>query len=434
MRILYDIVFFIFSIFYLPVFLIKGKHKNELGSRFGKVPPEVKQKLLAHRVFWVHAVSVGEVVQAVRLINALKEKLAGWHFLLTTTTVAGREIAEKLKSVEDTVLAFPVDFRFSVRSFVEGIRPEVLVILETEIWPNLFFELFRRNVPVFIVNGRLSDPAMARYEKVRVFLKPVLEGLSGIFAQDERMRARFLKLGAKKEFVWVTGNMKFDWMPKFSASETIEKITQSKSLNPSFLCVAGSTHEGEEDILFAIYPALRTRVPDFQLAIAPRHIERIPAIEQKAARNGIETRRFSSLAQSNGNAWSFSGGGVVLLIDKMGMLADLYSVADIVFIGGSLVNRGGHNLVEPAFFERPILFGPYMNNFREMAVEFKKAAAAVEVKNGAELEAQILGLKQDEEKRRAMGLRAKELVFRHQGATQKNTEAILKVCLGRIKK
>ena len=405
---------------------MKGKHRGGFSSRLGRVPSGLKKALEGKKVIWIHAVSVGESIQAIRLVNVLRKKRPDVRFLVTTVTATGQEVVKKLKSDDDATLYLPIDFRIFVRRFIRDIHPSVVVLLETEIWPNLIYESASRNIPVFIVNGRISDKAIGKYEKVKYFLAPLLNRLWGIKVQDENMKRRFVALGAKPELVSVTGNMKFDWEPP-SQEEAIVEIIQQRFLSAgSFFCIAGSTHEGEEEALFGLYQSIRPRFPQFKLLIAPRHLERIQAIENKAKQYGLVLRKASDLIREGSEKSPESETDETLLIlDRMGVLAGLYRLADAVFIGGSLVKMGGHNLVEPAFFEKPILFGPFMHNFIEMAEEFKRAAAAIEVGNSSELEKELEILMQNPERCQALGAAAKHLVFRHQGATRRNLEMIL---------
>ncbi len=418
MRFVYDILFFLFSVIYLPSFFIKGKHKDGFISRFGVVPDAVKEKLSGKNVIWIHAVSVGEMAQAVRLADALRNKYDNVQFVLTATTTTGKEIAEKFKKPEDMILYFPVDFRTSVGAFIRGINPRAVIILETEIWPNLLCALSERRIPVFIMNGRLSDRAISKYRLMKFFLAPLLNRLTWVGAQDERMKSRFLELGLESRRITVTGNMKFDWEPPVFQGDEIETIEKRFKTPGSFLCIAGSTHAGEEAIFFDLVRTLSGEFPFFKLLIAPRHLDRIESIESQARQKGIRLEKFS-------NGVTTSAHGAVLLLDKMGILAHLYRLADVVFVGGSLVPYGGHNLIEPAYFEKPVLFGPWMNNFKEMAFEFKKAEAAVEVKDPRSLEAEIRRFIKDQQYRKTIGLAAKKLIERHRGATEKNTSVFV---------
>ena len=421
MLLLYDVIFFFFALAYLPVFLLKGKHRHGLSERFGIVPEEIREKLKGRKVFWLHAVSVGEVTLAVRFADAIRKKDAEAQMVLTTTTSAGWDVANKLKDENDVLLYFPVDFGFAVRSFIRSVSPKAVIILETEIWPNLMTELSRLGIPVFIVNGRISDKGIGTYRLVRFFLRRILRCVAAIGAQDERMKERFLELGAEPGRVGVTGNLKYDWVPSDSRDAPLEDLKHRLKTGANFWLVAGSTHENEEELLFELYPALKERFPNFRLLIAPRHLERLASIEQRAAQKNIPVKKVSSLEQ-NGSSDKNSEG--VLLLDQMGVLAFWYQLADAVFMGGSLVPVGGHNLVEPAYFKKPILFGPFMQNFTEMADEFQKNGAAIQVRDAKDLKQKLMELFQDKEKRERLGLAAKRLVLSHQGAVQKNIEMV----------
>src|SRR3989338_4298560 len=324
-RLIYELGFFVFVLFYLPLFFMKGKHRGGFSARLGRVPSGLKKALEGKKVVWIHAVSVGESIQAIRLVNALREKRPNVRFLVTTVTATGQEVARKLKNDDDTALYLPIDFRIFVRRFIRDIHPSAVVLLETEIWPNLIFELASRNIPVFIVNGRISDQAIRKYEKVKYFLAPLLNRLWGIEVQDENMKQRFITLGAKPGLVSVTGNMKFDWEPP-PQEETVVEIIRRRLLSAgSFLCIAGSTHEGEEEMLFGLYRSIRSRLPQFKLLVAPRHLERIQAIENKAKQSGVVLRKVSDFIREGSEKSAGSETDETLLIlDRMGVLAGLY--------------------------------------------------------------------------------------------------------------
>jgi 3-deoxy-D-manno-octulosonic-acid transferase len=413
MQLICNFLFFLFSLFYLPFFFLKGKHRQGFGERLGMVPAEVKRRLAGKKVLWVHAVSVGEVVQAARLIDVLRPKFPSALFVLTTTTATGYQTACRLKKPQDQLLYFPIDFGFCVHSFVRDIRPSAVVILETEIWPNLIWELSKKHIPVFIVNGRISDRALRRYRFFVFFFKPLLNLFQAIAVQDGQMGSRFLELGASPARVVVTGSMKYDWQPP-PQKTSVEK-------GNSFLWVAGSTHEGEEEILIDCYFSLRKKFPALRLLIAPRHLDRLGSIERKISQKGL-----TMIKTSTHDSPLATDGESIFVLDQMGVLVDWYRTADVVFVGGSLVPAGGHNLVEPAFFEKPILFGPHTHNFREMVREFKEKNAGLEIQNKEELERALMSLIQDADKRHALGAAAKALILSHQGASQKNAELIAK--------
>jgi len=417
-RVIYDVLFFIFSLVYLPLFLLKGKHKAGFAERFGFVPAATRAALRGKKTIWVHGVSVGEVALALRLMEDLRGRFGIEKFVLTTTTVAGREVAAKGKRAEDELLYFPADFRGAVRRFTDAVRPATVVILETEIWPNLISELSSKKIPVYLLNGRISDRAIRKYRLIRGFLSGVLSKVDGIGVQDEVMRDRFIEVGAPSGRVHVTGNIKFDWQPAGQAEEAARVVGRRIRREGAVLCVAGSTHEGEEEMIFSAYKKIVERDPRFGLVVAPRHMNRIGSVEAAAARARVPIERLSVPSK----------GGIeapVYILDRMGVLASLYRHADIVLMGGSLVPVGGHNLVEPAYYEKPIVFGPYMHNFKEMAAEFKKAGAAVEVRTESELVDALAALASDAPRRLELGAAAKRLVQRHQGATRRNIERFL---------
>jgi 3-deoxy-D-manno-octulosonic-acid transferase len=422
-RFVYDVVFYLFALCYLPVFFLRGKHRGGMGSRWGGIPSDVRALLAEKKVVWVHAVSVGEAVTAMRLVNALREELKDCRFLLTTTTRTGQEVAAKLKNDDDVLLYFPFDFRWAVRRFIRGAKPCAFVALETEIWPNVVFELSNIGVPLFIVNGRISDKALPQYRRVRPLMKTVLGRFSEILVQDAEIRGRFIEAGADALAVRVTGNMKFDWEPAPMASRDTERVMTYLKPQESFLFVAGSTHEGEEEVLFEAARALSRTIRGLKVVVAPRHPDRIESIRKNAAARGVETVRISEILQKG--AAEFAGKNPVYLLDFMGALTDYYRYADAVFIGGSLVPMGGHNPVEPAFFEKPILFGPSMENFREMADAFRKADACREVRDGRELQIELERLAADPALRGSLGRSARGLVQKHQGATKECVERLL---------
>lgn len=422
MFLLYNLFFLLFALVYLPVFAAKGKFGAGLAERLGSLSAGSRETLAGSRPVWVHAVSVGEVGLAVSLVNRLRERMPAAKFLLTTTTKAGYAVAKKIKNEEDVLSYFPVDLPWSVRAFVQAADPSMLVLLETEIWPNVLRTLAKRGVPVVIANGRISDRAFGKYLGGRFFLRRLFRMMEGISAQDERMRSRFIALGAAPDQVAVHGNLKYDWEPSPFADEAAAGLKRALRSPAWSLLIAGSTHEGEEEALFAAFASVRRRFPRARLLVAPRHLERLGSIEKAAERAGLRPRRIRT---SSYTALSEPGETDVWLLDQVGVLASLYECAEMTFVGGSLVPVGGHNPAEPAYYARPVLFGPYMQNFSQMASEFKSQRAALEVADAAALERAWEDGLRDPSAPAVMGRAARELVRRHQGATQKNVEWIL---------
>ena len=422
MRILYDIVFFIFSIFYIPSFIAKGKHTHGFWSRFGSVPREIQESLKNKKVIWVHAVSVGEVAGALRFLESLRVTFKDARFVLTTTTVTGHETAAKFKKPEDTLLYFPADFRSAVKSFINAIHPSAVILMETEIWPNLVFELDAKKIPLFIVNGRISDKAIKPYRRVRFLIQNVLKRFTAIGVQDEQMRSRFVELGAPADKVKITGNMKFDWRPPASPDPLVAAMQNYFKQKQSVIFMAGSTHEGEEERLFETYTDLKARHPELVFVIAPRHPHRLESIETAAEKKKVRVCRISYILEGSQDSLNAPQDAIYLL-DKMGVLASAYEMADLVFVGGSLVPVGGHNPIEPAFFGKPILFGAHMHNFKEIAKAFKEGGAALEVSE-TNLAPTIERLLASRSEREALGTSAKHLIKNHEGSVVKNTNLI----------
>jgi len=421
MLFLYQIGLFFFALAYLPFFFLKKKHGPGWPSRFGWVPDGVSRSLGGGPVYWIHAVSVGEMALAVRLAAELKAKRPGSRVLLTATTVTGSAVARRLKSADDEFLFFPIDFTFCVRRFVAAIKPKALILMETEIWPSLLEELGRRNVPVFIANARISDRAWKRYRRFRSFFGRYLRYVKVIAAQDAQMAERFVAMGAEPQAVRVAGNMKFDWRPKPGSESEVEPLRSKLARPKDFLFIAGSTHEGEEEIFFRAFKAIRRLHPEFRMVVAPRHPERFASIEKKAVQESVSIKKVSQMTSSgyDGDAER------IAVLDVMGVLGPLYRLADTVFIGGSFVPQGGHNPVEPAFFGKAVLFGPSMHNFREMAAQLTQSGAAIAVSDASCLEKTILQLIDDRERRRKLGEAAQALVRAHEGATARAAQWVV---------
>ncbi|MEE9500399.1 MAG: 3-deoxy-D-manno-octulosonic acid transferase, partial [Candidatus Omnitrophota bacterium] len=358
---IYDVFFFVFSLAYLPYLVIKGKAHSDFRERFGKLPRSF-EGIGALRPIWVHAVSVGEVLAVKNFVEKLHAKLPERKIVLSTTTKTGADLARRVLNENILKFYFPLDFSFVARRVANFINPSLLVVMETEIWPNLILELSRRKIPIVLINGRISDRSFKGYKKIKFFFKDILKRVS-LFLMRSEKDARYIKtLGAPGENVRVTGNMKFD------IEKTSDGIARTKSDlgigESEELLIAGSTHGGEEEIVLDVYSHLAKEFQNLRLLIAPRHIDRAKTIKKMVERMGLKN---------------------ILVLDTFGELSRIYGLATIVFMGGSLVKRGGHNIVEPAVFGKPIVFGPYMFNFRDMARSFLENKAAIKVKNRKEL-------------------------------------------------
>ncbi len=451
---LYDIGFLLFSIIYLPILIFKGKLHREFLERFGRYTPAKEKALLSGRDrIWIQAVSVGEVAVCKSLILLLKEKFPGQEIVISTITKTGNDLAKKLFSKYAMVVYFPLDFTFTVRRVIKYIRPRIYIMVETEIWPNILSELSLRSIPSMMINGRISDRSIGKYKLVKPFLKNVLSKIHVFCMQDIIDAERVISLGAPPDKVKVTGNMKFD-ADILANVDAPYVVRRSLSLNDDDpLLVAGSTHEGEEEMIVEAFRELVSDLPKLRLLIAPRHVERVEEVERVISKLGFQSARVSRLNESHLPDGARSakaritlarrslrgdeGGNHaclparqesrIMILDTIGHLNEAYSAAAVVFIGGSLVEHGGQNPIEPAILGRAILFGPHMFNFRYITKVLLKECAAVQIASKEELVDGLRTLLFDPLKRSELGGNAKRAIAQNRGATKKNLEMISEI-------
>ncbi|MEO6726403.1 MAG: 3-deoxy-D-manno-octulosonic acid transferase, partial [Blastocatellia bacterium] len=327
---------------------------------------------------WLHAVSVGETLAAKPLIAALRERFPNHRLIISTTTMTGQAVARERLAEADGVCYFPFDWKFTVRRALNAIQPQIVILMESELWLNFLVECRVRNISTVVANGRISDRSFRRSRKFGFFIRR-LYGLVTRFLMQSRVDAeRAMKLGASPERVGVSGNLKYDIRDTSESSalaETAKQLDDIFALSLSPLIVAGSTSEGEEQILLEAFGQLQKlgRAENVRLLIAPRHPERFDAVAKL-----IRASRLNWTKRSAGNQASKTAD--VILLDSIGELAALYRFASIVFVGGSLVAKGGHNILEPAVFAKPIVVGPHMENFREIMIEFLRRKAVIQLK------------------------------------------------------
>jgi 3-deoxy-D-manno-octulosonic-acid transferase len=399
-----------------PYYLWKGRasgrYLRSLGERLGGPPPPLAS---GEPSIWIHAVSVGEVLVARGLVEALKARFPARRVIVSTTTATGNALARQALAA-DGVFFNPLDLPWSVRRALAGLNPSLLVLVETEIWPNLIHEAHRRGTRVAVANGRLSPRSFPRYRRLRPLLARVLREVDVFLMQGEAHAERARVIGAPPERVRVTGNIKYDAPAAGGAPSAGMTALLGAATAP--LWVAGSTMAGEEELVLRAFAEARPAVPALRLLIAPRHPERADDVASLAERAGHRVARRSRLGTS---AWE---GGDVLVLDTMGELAQAYPFATVVFVGGSLVPTGGHNVLEPALAGRAVIVGPHMENFQEIADEFRAAGALVQVAAAAELGPALARLLRDPEERERLGAGAKALVERSRGALRATVEAL----------
>ena len=391
------------------------RYRAGLAGRLGHLPKSLREVIVrrdtAAGLLWLHAVSVGEVLAAEKLLSALRSALPTWEFVVSTTTETGQRIAQQRHGVP--VFFFPLDFAFSVRSYLRALRPTLFVTMESELWPRMITECARAGIPLAVVNARVSDRSLPRYRRLRLLWKPLLAKVALFCAQGEESAERLRTIGAPPERVRVTGNLKYE-ASHSEANPLAQRI--ASLLGQNRLLVAGSTLAGEEAMLLAAWPAVLARVPDAVLLIAPRHPQRFDEVFRLLSAGRFPVLRCSSTPPETLAA----AAGTILLLDTLGDLASVYGIAAAAFIGGSLVPSGGHNPLEATRFGIPVLMGASYENFREM-VDPMIAAGSVTIVSAADL-AQTLAT--------ALEQAAKPLTPSHElpsGATQATVKALLEL-------
>ena len=402
-----------------PYWLIRmatsGRYRAGLPGRLGRVPEALRAAVAGRDVIWVHAVSVGEVLAAARLVTELKDALPGWVVAVSTTTETGQRLAAT-RLPESSVFYLPLDFAFSVRKYLRVLRPKMLVLMESEFWPRLIEECYNIGVPIVVANARVSDRSFPRYLRLRQIWKRFLEMISLFLAQSSETAARLINIGAPAERVRVMGNLKYD-VRSGDASEMTRRI--GSLLHGARLLVAGSTLAGEEEALLAAWPAIHEAVPDAALLIAPRHPDRFDEVLELIRKCGYPFFLCSQLT-----ATEPISGGTILLLDTIGDLASMYSLATVAFVGGSLVPKGGHNPLEPAQFGVPVVTGPSFENFRDV-VEAMRAAEAIRIVPPESLAGTLIALLQDSDAAKALGERGRAAFQAQAGATARTVQALV---------
>jgi 3-deoxy-D-manno-octulosonic-acid transferase len=413
---LYSAVLGVGLLAYLPAFLARRRragYGRDLAQRFGRLgdglPPEPR--------CWIHAVSVGESAAAVPLVEEIRRRWPDLGIVVSTITPTGaRIVAERLAGAA-THRYFPIDLPGPVRRALDAARPRFFIAIETELWPNFLRALARRGIPAMIANGRISDRSFRRYRWVRVLMRRVLANVSVFAMQTEEDARRIIALGAPPSRVVVTGNLKSDLVPETAGDEPAIWRERLGLGADARLWIAGSTHRGEEALALDAFLSARTRCPGLALLLAPRHPERAGEVEDLIRARGLAAVRRSRLPTGG-------AAGAVVILDTVGELATLYALAEVVFVGGSLVPIGGHNVLEPAMRGKPVLVGPHTSNFREGAELLQRSGGGLVVKDGPELERELARLLEDRDLARRMGEAARHAFAGRQGAVSATLDLI----------
>ena len=406
-----------------------GKYRAGLGERLGLVPARIRLGVEdGLPVVWIHAVSVGEVLAIAPLVGEMRAQ--GFRVVVSTTTHTGQRLARD-KFGEANVFYFPLDLGVCIRPYLRALRPRLVVLAETEFWPN-FLRLARASgARLAVVNARISDRSLPRYRRWRGLLRTVLEPVDLFLAQSEMDAERLREVGAAAGRVEITGNLKFDASPPVE-TEAVTALGLRLLATGGPIVVAGSTVEDEEEYVLQAFQMLVGEYPAAVLVLAPRHRERFEAVARLLSAKRFRWVRRSMFGAETPDSelpGSEKLGGKVVLLDTLGELAAMYRYANLAFVGGSLVARGGHNILEPAFFARPILIGPHTENFRDVVSCFEKRLAVVRctTKN---LGITFVLLVRDSAEREALGQRAQQVLVEERGATARTAERLMRLARG----
>jgi 3-deoxy-D-manno-octulosonic-acid transferase len=433
----YSVLIVAFFVLVSPYLLYQAvryrKYIRSLPQRLGYLP--VSFNLDGDESIWIHAVSVGEVLTARALLPDLRQRYPRLRLFLSTTTMTGQQVARTNLQYVDEVFYLPFDLGFIVNRTLRLVKPRLFVMMETEIWPNLLRACQRQGVRTVLVNGRISSRSYPRYRLARPFFRHVLRNVDRFCMQSEESARRLIDIGAAPERVTVTGSLKFDSLDlaalQDQSGESAQYRIQSRQdrgrnrvlryfrIPPGRpVVIAASTLRGEEEPVLEAFQRIRATMPTALLIVAPRKPERFDEVERLARRSGWSVARRTELRVDSEPRHD------VVILDTIGELAQLYQVATAVFVGGSLVDAGGHNILEPAVFGKPIVVGPHMQNFAEIARTFLENGAAIQIRAGRELEPVLLDLLRDPVQRARLGAAARALVEANRGARARTLDAL----------
>ncbi len=412
--------------------VVLGKYREGWRQKFlGLLPRSTG----AGPIVWLHAVSVGEVLQLETVVRAMRERRDNLSFVISTTTNTGIAVAKKTFP-NDRVCYFPFDFSWAVRAAIRRVRPSLIVLVELELWPNLIFAATREKIPLALINGRISEASARGYTRIRSLVRRMLDCIESLMTQNNTYADRLIALGADPLRIKVTGSIKFDRVEADRNNPQTLRLRDAFGLRTTErVFIAGSTQEPEEAIALDTWLALRNEFPALRLILVPRHKERFEQVAQLVYRRGLPLIRRSNILspatalQIERRSRSDAANDVppILLLDTLGELAACWGLADVAFVGGSLGSRGGQNMIEPAAYGAAVLFGPNTRNFRDVVAMLLEARAARVVRDPAELLQTARTLLADPELARQLGQRAQKLVLAQQGATARTVDALLQL-------
>ncbi len=424
---LFSLCFALLLLPLLPFIVIRKKYRQLVLRRLGIGLADQVAQSTQHQnsapTIWIHALSVGEVTSALPLVRGIREHLAETRIIFSATTRSGNQVAQRLlKPYADALIAGPIDLGPVVPHYIQTLKPDLFILVETDFWPNWLHCLARKKIPLLLVNGRISEQSFARYRQYAVFFRSMFQTFTLLSMQTTSDADKMGTLGVNPEKILTLGNLKFDTSQVIdtqvngSSRSSTKKQYGFDETAPLWIC--GSTHRGEEALILEVFTQLRTTVPDLQLLIAPRNIERTPEIVALAATFGIDCRTWSDNKQSQGS---------FLILDTIGELAACYRMAEIVFIGGSLVAEGGHNPIEPAVASVPVLFGPHMEDFAEIAALLVQKGGGLQVETAESLLVALEQLFTDAARRQSMAQAAFDCVKANRGVVLNHLKTIIEL-------
>lgn len=420
----YILLIFLCSPFLIYKMVTQGKYRTGWKEKFLGLLP-VRNSI--RPCLWLHAVSVGEVLQLEKVIQELRKERPQTEFLITTTTVTGYDVALK-KYPDDQVCYFPLDFSWAVTRAMKRVHPSAIVLVELELWPNFILSAQKLGIPVALINGRMSDKSFHGYMKIRPLIKHLFTRIKQISVQTEDYAQKLVRLGVEQEKIQVTGSIKFDHVQTSRDNPKTQDLRSLFNLrDEETVFIAGSTQEPEEVYILNTYQELKPEFPDLRLIIVPRHKERFDQVAETIRKTKLPLVRKSELAEGNRIPDELSLTSPVILLDTLGELSACWGLADIAFVGGSLGSRGGQNMIEPSGYGAAVLFGPNTRNFKDVVELLLKSDASMVVQDQNHLTATVRELLTDPEKAKQLGQRARDAVLTQKGATEKTVASLLKL-------
>ena len=422
---IYNILLLVSAVFLIPFFALKivlaGKYRKSIGPKFGLIPQRVFDEMKGSPRIWVHAVSVGEVTAAAPIISSLRGMYPEACIVLSTSTETGQEMAGRLITDTSALIYYPLDIPVVVRKVIDRVNPDIFVPVETEIWPNFIRACAKRGTRIVMVNGRISPRSFRRYRRTRFFWKRIMNMLDMMGAISAIDASRLEALGVEPSRIHVLGNAKYDSLAA-GADDALRDEMEARLDIPheARVFVAGSTHEGEDGMVLKVYRGLLEKYPDMLMVIVPRHPERGDDIVSLARDEGFD----DCVTMKEINSGTKRAGRRIVIVDVIGELFKVYSLATMVFCGGSLVPRGGQNILEPAAWGKVVLYGPSMDDFMDEKERLGMAGGGITVSNDRELLAETLKLLEDPEALHRKGAAGREIVASNGGAARRYAEMI----------